>query len=239
MQSYYLTVQLRSDATFGRGSGVAGLLDIEIEHDEAGCPIIGGRTLKGLLVEEWANLRFAFSDAGAEWDVAAALLFGTSGANNAATSDTPSGSARLHIGPATLPPDLLAALHADREMTPTRVLAGLTAIRRQTSIDVGTGAPERASLRAARVLLRTTWLLARLDVDDTVSLTSDALGLLAACTLAVRRGGTARNRGRGRLALLLHEHEPSNYDDATFTQQCFKRFVERVNREDHSVPHLS
>jgi hypothetical protein len=230
MSSYYLTVYLQSDATFGRGEGLAGLLDIEIEHDDFGCPFIGGRRLKGLLVEEWANLRFALGDAGTAWDGAAALLFGGSGANTATTAGATdgSGSARLHFGPATLPPDLLAALQADRTMTPARVLAGLTAIRRQTSIDIATGAPEPASLRAARVLLRGTQLIARLDVDDKVNLTSDALGLLAACSLAVRRGGTARNRGRGRLSIVLHDQEPTSYDDARFMQQCFQQFAKQV-----------
>ena len=48
-------------------------------------------------------------------DGAAALLFGGSGANTATTAGATngSGSARLHFGPATLPPDLHAALQAD------------------------------------------------------------------------------------------------------------------------------
>lgn len=224
---YFLTVQLLSDATFGRGEGLAGLLNTEIEYDEYGCPLIGARSLKGLLVEEWANLRFALGDAGVSWDAAAALLFGASGAN-AGASPTGQGSARVHVGPATLPPDLRTALRADSAMTPERVLAGLTSIRRQTSIEATTGAPEQASLRAMRVLLRGTQLIARLDLDGDTSLPNDALGLLAACALGVRRGGTARNRGRGRIALLLHEHEPSDYLEDTFSQQCFRLFAQKV-----------
>lgn len=220
MPEYYLTVALRSDTTFGRGEGLAGLVDVEIEHDPHGWPFIGGRALKGLLVEEWANLRFALG-AGTTWDDAATHLFGTSGAALGP------GAAQMHVGAATLPPDLRAAV-ADAKLptSPAEVLAALTTIRRQTSTQAETGAPEEGSLRAMRVLLRGTPLLARLDF--TLGPDERALALLAACALAVRRGGTARNRGRGRLALLLHTHVPPDYDDATFTQTCFERFVTEV-----------
>lgn len=229
MPDYYLTVQLKSDTTFGRGEGVAGLVDLEIEHDQAGMPLISGRTLKGLLVEEWANLRFALQSSA--FDDAARWLFGHSGATQGA------GSAMMHVGEACLPPDLRAAILADKSLTPSRVLAALTTIRRQTSIDAQDAAPEEASLRAERAVVRGTQLLARLHFD--VPPDSDQLALLAACLLAVRRGGTGRNRGRGRLALLLHEGMPTNYEDASFTKACFRNFATKVcPYEDHSLPHL-
>jgi hypothetical protein len=220
MPTYYLTLHLHSDATFGRGEGLAGLVDVEIEHDEYGCPFIGGRALKGLLVEEWANLRFALGETDA-WDAEATTLFGGSGATHGSM-------ARMHVGAATLPPDLHAAIRHDSSTTSAQVLAALTEVRRQTSIDAATGAPELTSLRAIRVLLRGTPLIARLDMDDNFMLSDRALGLLAACTLAVRRGGTGRNRGRGRLSLLLHDHVPADYHDATFTRACFAYFEKAV-----------
>jgi hypothetical protein len=232
MRRYYLTVQIKSDATFGRGAGLAGLLDVEIEHDQFGCPFIGGRVLKGLLVEEWTNLRFALSDPPSSsgtkmrsWDNEATWLFGTSGATQA----------HMHIDAATLPPDLHTSIQRDVEskrLQPHDVLSSLTAIRRQTAMDAETGAPEEASLRAMRVLLRETDLIAPLDFD--VAFPADQqsriLGLLSACVLAVRRGGTGRNRGRGKIALLLHESEPANYHDATFTHTCFTAFANEVRQ---------
>ncbi|MCU0490920.1 MAG: hypothetical protein MUD01_05010 [Chloroflexaceae bacterium] len=218
MTRYYLTMQLRSDTTFGRGAGVAGLVDLEIEHDQHGCPFIGGRALKGLLVEEWANLRFALGNT-SDWDAEAEWLFGTSGDIHA----------HMHVGTATLPPDLVAAIQAEKTLQPQDVLASLTAIRRQTSIDAEDGAPQDSSLRAIRVLLRDTFLVAPLDFDADFSNKDRTLGLLTACTLAVRRGGTARNRGRGRLQLLLHEAEPSAYTDATFTEACFATFARLIS----------
>lgn len=223
MTRYYLTVQIKSDATFGRGAGLAGLVDVEIEHDQFGCPFIGGRALKGLLVEEWANVRFALNTD--NWDNAAAWLFGTSGAAHA----------HMHVGAATLPPDLHASIRRDvaaQRLQPRDVLASLTAIRRQTAMDATTGAPEAASLRAMRVLLRETDLLAPLNFDAAFPDEQQAriLGLLAACAMAVRRGGTGRNRGWGRIALLLHESEPADYRDTTFTHTCFTTFADEVRQ---------
>ena len=65
MRRLQLHLRLESDATFGRGEGLAGLVDEEIEYDVAtGLPFVRGRTLKGLLVEECANLLFALQTAG-------------------------------------------------------------------------------------------------------------------------------------------------------------------------------
>lgn len=225
MSTYYLTLTLHSDATFGRGEGVAGLVDVEIEHDQYGMPFIGGRSVKGLLVEEWVNLRFALYGVSKEThalDRTAAWLFGVSGATLG------DGQGKLHIGSAQLPPDLQAAIIADRALKsqPQRVLALLTTIRRQTAIDAADGAPEQTSLRAMRALIRGTHLLARLDFAAPPD--QPALALLAACSLAVRRGGSGRNRGRGRLAMLLHEQDPTDYNDARFTEACFRHFVAEV-----------
>lgn len=219
MKSYYLTIHLRSDSTFGRGEGVAGLVDVEIEHDEYGFPFINARTLKGLLQEEWQNLRYALQEpGGADWDAAAEQLFGTAGA-------LLEGAAAMHVGAAKLPSELIAAVR-EQQLYPTDILESLTSIRRQTAIDACTGAPEPGSLRAFRVLLRDTPMIAALEFDQLPA--DKTLALLAACVLAVRRGGSVRNRGRGRMALLLHDQLPDNFMDATFTKSCFQRFAQEV-----------
>jgi CRISPR/Cas system CMR subunit Cmr4 (Cas7 group RAMP superfamily) len=56
MEIYHLKIKLLSDTTFGRGDGVAGLIDQEVEHDANGFPYLRGRTLKGLLSEECDNI---------------------------------------------------------------------------------------------------------------------------------------------------------------------------------------
>ncbi len=219
MKPYYCSVRLRSDATFGRGEGVAGLVDVEIEQDQYGFPTMSGRVLKGLLQEEWQNLRYALGEPKVkQWDAAASTLFGQPGA-------LLEGAAAMLVGAATLPPELIAAVR-EQQLDRAEVLASLTTIRRQTAIDAKSGAPERGSLRAFRVLLRETPMIAPLDFEDEPS--EATLALLAACVLAVRRGGSVRNRGRGRLALLLHDHLPEDYNDAEFTKTQFQRFAKGV-----------
>ena len=83
MKCLKLQVELLSAATFGRGDGVAGLVDREVEHDADGLPYLRGRTLKGLLAEECANILFALKlqDANKhkQWRKVAIELFGDAG----------------------------------------------------------------------------------------------------------------------------------------------------------------
>jgi hypothetical protein len=159
------------------------------------------------------------------WEESARCLFGLT---------TPLGDRDivLHFGDARLPHELRAGLAAAREEDrPSReeVLAALTTIRRQTSIDAATGAYARGSLRAARALVRGLTLIAPLDFAREPKERERAL--LAACALATRRGGIARQRGRGQLRLLLHagdEATLTDYEDDAFTRQCFTTFAREV-----------
>jgi len=220
---------LTSDATFGRGDGVAGLVDEEVEHDAwIGLPFLRGRTLKGLLAEECANILFALSrqksPAYVRFEEAAKFLFGRAGS-------TLDDDAHMHVGFALLPLEFREAVEGDvkaapPQLTPTDVLESLTAIRRQTAIDEQTGAPEEGSLRSMRVILRGTPFIAQLDFDrepDDV-----AKALLAACVRSLRRAGTGRNRGRGRLAARLRDERGSD-----ITDNCFQLFQQLVKGVTH------
>ncbi len=200
-------LNLRSDATFGRGDGVIGVVDEEVEHDAAtGLPFLRGRTLKGLLVEECANILFALQASPSlnRLNEAAKFLFGQAGS-------TLDDDANLHVGPALLANDLHEAVLTDvnaRRLTTAEVLESLTAIRRQTAIDEKTDAPAEGSLRSMRVVLRETPFVAKLHfarLNPDGDLDADALALLAACAMSLHRAGTGRNRGRGRLAAKLYD----------------------------------
>jgi len=198
--SYQLQLTLLSDTTFGRGDGVAGLVDVEVQHDAVGLPYLGGRALKGLLAAECADLLFALEKAAPtrieDWRTAASRLFGKSGSRL-------DGSAILRVGPARLPEDLQAALKRDVEqnvLTRADMLDLFTTLRRQTALDES-GAPRKETLRTLRVILRETVFTAPLTFAENP--TADDLALLAATVKALRRVGTGRNRGRGRVCAEL------------------------------------
>ncbi len=222
MQTVYIHLHLTSDTTFGRGDGVAGFVDEEVEHDAAtGLPFVRGRTLKGLLVEEYANILFALhaqnSSLCPRLEAMAQFLFGQAGSTRA-------DDAMMHVGAALLPEELRRAVEADvarHTLQSADVLASLTAIRRQTAVDEQTGAPDEGSLRAMRVVLRDTAFVARVDFEREPQ--PEALALLAACVLALRRAGTGRNRGRGRLRARLWDDQ-----DNDITMEHFTRFQQLV-----------
>jgi RAMP superfamily len=177
-----LQITLLSDATFGRGDGVAGLVDEEVEYDEtSGLPFIRGRVLKGLLTEECANVLYALNlEQRKLFKTAAEILFGNPGSK--------AKQSRLNISDAELPAELREAVLASIQanvLSTAAVLESLTALRRQTAVDEESGAPEKGSLRTMRVVLRGTVFTAPLVVDG--NLDDAAKALLAACVLALRR----------------------------------------------------
>lgn len=217
---YRLQFELRSAATFGRGDGVAGLVDREIEHDADGLPFLRGRTLKGLLAEECANILYALGleNRAGNWQDVAYRMFGSPGST---VDDT----GTLRVGDARLPDPLREAIKsavARGDLQPEEVLESLTAIRRQTSMNEY-GAPEKGSLRSMRIILPGTVFEAMLEFSEQPD--ERTLGLLSACVLAWRRAGTSRNRGRGRLQARLLD---SNGEDVT--RRCFRVFAEEVTR---------
>lgn len=219
-----LQLMLRSDATFGRGDGVAGLVDAEVEYEEAlGLPFLRGRALKGLLVEECANLLYALSLQNVpavlvRAQQSARLLFGRPGS-------TPEDDGLLRVGSALLPQKLRMAVEyeiSNGNLTPADVLDSLTAIRRQTAVNEKTGTPDKNSLRALRVVLRETLFTARLTLlpgpqkladELNATDTKDLLALLSASTASLHRAGLGRNRGRGRLTATLYKINGESRED--------------------------
>lgn len=201
MIKYQLKIQLLTDTTFGRGDGVAGLIDQEVEHDSSGFPFLRGRTLKGLLSEECDNLIMVLpSNIRSHWENIACILFGSSGSNL-------DNIGIMHVGDACLPEDLREVVTwqiQNQELTSIDILNSLTTVRRQTAIDSGTGVADEGSLRSFRVVVRklefNADLLFETQPDDEI------LSLLSVGTLALRRIGSGRNRGRGHVKCTLHEY---------------------------------
>ena len=202
--NYTIRVKLQSDTSFGKGDGVPGLLDMEIEHDPlTGLPVIPARRLRGLIVEECANMLFAMRLADNEnfgqAMLAANELFGQPGSKN-------NDFGALAIGAATLPAALQHAVaHAIHrgKVLKQEVLDAFTTIRRQTAIHPLDGVPESSSLRAQRAVIRNTVFEATAEVELTALDLPFAEALLASCVMSVKRGGTGRNRGRGKVTAEL------------------------------------
>jgi len=218
MATYILKLTLLSEATFGRGDGVAGLVDTEIEHDERGLPYLHGRGVKGLFTAQCADLLGALeqSPAHSRLTTAATRLFGDGG------SDLQSKGV-LSFGHARLPQCLCEAVHAVKpeQLSRADVVEALTTIRRQTSIDDKTGAAKEDTLRASRVLIRGLEFYAPITVDDALSTTEQAL--LGACVKALRHVGSQRARGLGRVRAELFDANGN-----ALTEQWMHQFAQEV-----------
>ncbi|MEH1992110.1 RAMP superfamily CRISPR-associated protein [Nostoc sp.] len=210
MDIYTLKIKLLSDATFGRGDGVAGSVDQEVEHDTYGFPYLRGRTLKGLLSEECDNFIAILSDnIRQHWEDVACQLFGKPGSS----LDT---IAQIQIGDACLPEDLRQVVGYDlkqknSKLNKTDILESLTTIRRQTSINPKTGTPDNKSLRSSRVILRELEFIAPLSFESTPN--DNVLALLSVTAFALRRIGSGRNRGRGYVKCSLFYPEANEIKD--------------------------
>ncbi|HAJ36718.1 MAG TPA: RAMP superfamily protein [Chloroflexi bacterium] len=226
-----LRITLLSDTTFGRGDGVAGLVDAEVQHDAAGCPFLFGRTIKGMLREECVNLLYALEQAApamsARWAKVVNALLGAPGSSER-------GRAALVVDDARIAADLHQAIAwqvANGALRRAEVLDAFTAIRQQTAVDAERGAPRDETLRAARVILRDTVFWAALHIDERrldahqVS-SADALMLLAAVISGWRRAGASRNRGRGEIAAALFETVAGS--DVECTQKYLGAFAAEV-----------
>jgi hypothetical protein len=189
-----LVVELLSDTTFGRGEGTPGVVDVEVEHDDYGLPMLGGKALRGLLRDSWLSMQAHFP----ELHGAARRVFGPHGDLEE--------TAILRIGDATVEPAARAYFVAAAErqhhpLAPATILEALTDVRTQTAEDRLTGAPARTTLRTVRVVLRGMKLVAPLswlaapDAKD--------CQCLALAALATRHGGLGRNRGRGHLRITI------------------------------------
>ncbi len=209
-----IIITLKSASTFGSGSGVAGLVDREIEHDENGFPFLRGKTLKGLLAESAENIAFALEgdDETKPWHIIKNTLLGTGGAGLKELGN-------LHIEDAQLPEALRAEV-LKASWKKEDVLYSLTGIRRQTSINEN-GAPDHATLRSMRVLLPGVTLEAKISFGHEPS--GMELQLLNAAVLDFRHAGTGRNRGRGWLKAEL--------DNEQTTQSLFKSFEKAISGE--------
>jgi len=195
MTPSFLEIEFLSETTFSQGRGSAGVVDIEVEHDELGLPFVGGKTLRGLLRDTWLSMQNVFP----ELQDAGLRVFGP--------AQDIEERAILRFGDAALDPKIRQWVKAalTRKVYPLskrEILASLTEIRWQTAEDRETGAPEETTLRAVRIVIRGVKLRAPLFWLETPK--TEDLRVLALTLLATRHGGLSRHRGRGHLSFTLN-----------------------------------
>jgi hypothetical protein len=202
-----LHIALLSDTTIGRMNVSSSVIDVELEHDESGLPFVPGKTLHGLLRESWLSMAEALGDNAL--NQAARRMLGESGTTRGV-------EAALRVDNAVLPKDIrqwayYAVNRSEYPLEPELVLRSLTAIRRQTAVSHRSGAPDPATLRNTRVLLRGLTLAAPLTwyVDDLQIEQGGLSRCLARCVLATRHVGVGRNRGRGFVRMTLSSGKPN------------------------------
>lgn len=190
----FIEIELLSDAAFSRGEGAAGVVDIEVEHDDLGLPFLGGKTIRGLLRDSWLSMCGCFQELGG----AGERVFGPE-------ADVEERSI-LRIGDAVVDEETRRWIEAaekrqNNPLTPVEVLEALTDVRRQTSEERRTGAPAETTLRSVRVVIRGLKLRAPLHWFQKP--TEADVRVLALAALATRHAGLARSRGRGHIRMSL------------------------------------
>lgn len=190
-----IVIELLSDTTFGRGEGTPGAVDVEIEHDAYGLPMLGGKSLRGLLRDSWLSMQKHFPD---DLLDAGRRVLGPHG-NVDETAILRFGDAMVEESTRTF---FVAAVEREHHPLPaSAILTALTEIRLQTSEERRSGAPARTTLRSTRVALRGLKLVAPLSwLAEPSRADCQCLALAA---LATRHAGLGRNRGRGHLRLTL------------------------------------
>jgi hypothetical protein len=195
-----LQVKLLSDACFA-GSSLLLLSDADTcqELDEFGLPIIGARSLRGLLVEQCAVIFNAMNSHAKDWIETARRLYGYPGGNE---------SGVLRLSDARMPKDIIELLQRSKsqDIVVKRLIArSMTIIRRQTRIDENSGTAKDGSLRATRMAKKGLCLESSVYMEKSSSDVdyNKEKALLAACVRLVKNGGVNRSRGWGRIDMSL------------------------------------
>ena len=203
-----LEMLLLSETTFSRGEETPGIVDVEIQHDEFGCPMVNGKTVHGLLKDTWLSMSNVFSD----FENNGKRLFGLAGEMNDSSILRIS---NFYINADTKKWVEYAINRNENKLSPNSILEAFTRIRYQTSEDAKTGAAKKGSLRSSRVILKNQKLFGRLNWLEQP--TQNDLRLLALVIRSTKNAGWSRNRGRGHIKLSFCEFNKT-------TEELLKEF---------------
>lgn len=215
MEKYRIRVELLTDAIFGDGMAVPGVVDSDVLHDEMGFPYMKGKTLKGKIREEFAFLcgyettrektmrpedRKAFEKlfGKPDSDIDGKLYF------SHLQLDEP--LRKFFIGM------MQESQGTENAIDSEDILESLTSIRSYTAIDYTNGVAKRGSLRRVRMINSGLVFYAELQSVEKLSALEEAL--LGSAVSLLRYLGSLETRGKGQVDCRLF------YGDQDITDYC-------------------
>jgi len=209
MNNYIIEIELLSEAIFGSGQSVPGLVDTDIVHDEYGFPYMKAKTFKGNLrksAEEIVELlKYKYKK---DYSVYLEELFGKS--NNWLDNQN-----SLKFSDCCLDENvrkILINAVLEKKIRNDEILDSLTEIRSFTSIDAD-GSAKKGSLRQARVIKR--GLKFYTTLESSLELTDIKLSIIAAAVCSLRHIGSMRTRGKGEVSCRLLKRNGGLLEDIT------------------------
>jgi CRISPR/Cas system CSM-associated protein Csm3 (group 7 of RAMP superfamily) len=200
MRIGWLDIELESELCTATGESTAGLIDVEIAH-ESGLPVIPGKRLKGALREVGKEL----VDWGVLEEEQLIRLFGLPGQSSGGPLQVY--DARLREAPnygvIEDADRLYDQVRRQQLLKPEEILAQLTTIHTRTAIDYETGAAQKGTLRAIRVVNKGIVFRSKLELDCDGEEANNAIETLYLCAKGLRQLGLGNTRGYGAVRCTL------------------------------------
>ena len=221
MLDFLIRIYLLSDTTFGYSETFSSSMDINIQRDEFGLPLLTGKSLKGVLVsssmELLSCLNISIPSKQHIFRECHDKLFG--GKKQI--------KPLLRIGNASLPHDLLQAIeknnYFEKESQNSQLIAAIIHQLTQTAVDENRAA-KNGSLRKTQVILKGTIFESHLEFFEPPTITD--LAFLAAIVKSMQRIGLGQTRGRGLIRAELFE----GYSNISTTDRFFDIFSNMVQQ---------
>lgn len=197
---YTMEVELLTEAVFGSGNMVPGLVDLEVLHDEEGFPYMKGKTVKGKIKEEFAHALWCLTEGRKNIeDPLVKEFFG---------SPDMEGRAVLVFSDLCMDSrvkSLFSEKIREGEIEPWEILNAVTGIRNFTAVNYETGTAEKGSLRRVRVIRKGLRFYSRISTARDLNPQEELL--LSAAVLSLKYLGTMETRGKGAVRCRLQKGE--------------------------------
>lgn len=215
MEKYRIRVELLTDAIFGDGTAVPGVVDSDVLHDEMGFPYMKGKTLKGKIREEFEFL----CGIGTGWEKDLLPKNGESLEKLFGKPDSDI-DGKLYFSHLQLDEPLRKffigmmqeSQGTENAIDSADILESLTSIRSYTAIDYTNGVAKRGSLRRVRMI--NSGLVFYAEVQSMEKLSAKEEALLGSAVSLLRYLGSLETRGKGQVECRLF------YGDQDITDYC-------------------